>query len=324
MSAADEADRSAPEWINEVDELVDRLRLDLGFIPFDPTPARLYTGADLYRGLDDGFEGCVDQQIYRLAQIAGGPAIPPVDALAQRLHDHGITIALDQFRAGHRLVGLMGGHAMARGSVAFGHVVAVARALTNAGHCVTTGGGPGAMEAANFGAATADLPQSEVDELVAQLATVPSFAADPDAFIKIAVSVAEQIDKPRVSLSVPTWFYGHEPSNPFATHIAKYFSNSEREAGLLAIATAGIVFVPGGPGTMQEVFQDGAQNAYETFGSASPMVFMDAPDEPGWWERSGILTALDRAFVDYSGNSRPGRELVQLATSIDEVLAAVR
>ena len=38
------------------------------------------------------------------------------------------------------------------------------------------------------------------------------------------------------SLGVPTWFYGHEPSNLFASHIAEYFANSVREDGLLAIA----------------------------------------------------------------------------------------
>jgi len=33
-----------------------------------------------------------------------------------------------------------------------------------------------------------------------------------------------------------------------ASHIAKYFSNSIGEDGMLAVATAGIVFAPGGAG----------------------------------------------------------------------------
>ena len=66
-----------------------------------------------------------------------------------------------------------------------------------------------------------------------------------------------------------------EPISLFASHIAKYFSNSIREDGLLAVATAGIVFAPGGAGTMQEIFQDGAQNAYRVFGR-SPMAFLDS------------------------------------------------
>ena len=76
------------------------------------------------------------------------------------------------------------------------------------------------------------------------------------------------------SVGIPTWFYGHEPATPFATHIAKYFENSIREDGLLALAKGGVIYTPGSAGTMQEIFQDGAQNHYETFGFASPMVFL--------------------------------------------------
>ena len=76
------------------------------------------------------------------------------------------------------------------------------------------------------------------------------------------------------SLAVPTWFYGHEPSNLFSVHIAKYFSNSLREDGLLAIAMHGIIFAPGSAGTTQEVFQDATQNHYATYGVVSPMVFL--------------------------------------------------
>jgi len=76
------------------------------------------------------------------------------------------------------------------------------------------------------------------------------------------------------SLGVPTWFYGHEPPNPFATHVAKYFENSVREEGLLAIATHGVIFAPGNAGTVQEIFQDACQNYYTTMGPASPMVLL--------------------------------------------------
>ena len=43
------------------------------------------------------------------------------------------------------------------------------------------------------------------------------------------------------SLGVPTWFYGFEPTNLFASRVAKYFANSIREAGMLQIARAGVV-----------------------------------------------------------------------------------
>ena len=59
---------------------------------------------------------------------------------------------------------------------------------------------------------------------------------------------------------------------------------------MLAVATAGIVFAPGGAGTMQEIFQDGAQNAYRVFGR-SPMAFLDSHH---YCEETGLYPALQR------------------------------
>jgi predicted Rossmann-fold nucleotide-binding protein len=91
-------------------------------------------------------------------------------------------------------------------------------------------------------------------------------------------------------LAIPTWVNVGEPISQFASHIAKYFSNSIREDGLLAVATAGIVFAPGGAGTMQEIFQDAAQNAYRTFGR-SPMAFLDTQH---YREETGLYPSLQR------------------------------
>lgn len=76
------------------------------------------------------------------------------------------------------------------------------------------------------------------------------------------------------SLGIPTWHYGHEPPAAFATLIAKYFANSVREEGLLAVANYGVVFSPGSAGTTQEIFQDAAQNHYRSYGPPAPMVFL--------------------------------------------------
>ena len=79
---------------------------------------------------------------------------------------------------------------------------------------------------------------------------------------------------PFESLGIPTWLYGHEPSAAFASHIAKLFENSIREDGLLTLAYGGIIYTPGSAGTLQEIFQDAAQNHYLSFGFASPMIFL--------------------------------------------------
>ena len=61
----------------------------------------------------------------------------------------------------------------------------------------------------------------------------------------------------------------------FATDIAKYFENSLREEGLLALALGGVVFARGNAGTVQEVFQDACQNYYRTYqGTRSPMILL--------------------------------------------------
>ena len=85
------------------------------------------------------------------------------------------------------------------------------------------------------------------------------------------------------SVGVPTWFYGHEPPNPFASHIAKFFDNSLREEGVLAIATHGVIFAEGNAGTVQEIFQDACQNYYATHGAAAPMVLLGTR----YWHREG-------------------------------------
>lgn len=303
--------------------MVKGCRRALGELPYDPTPAGLYNCSQLYAGLVNGFDSTVDQQIYRRAQISGGPPVAPVEALVQRTHDHGITLALNQFRHNKRLVGVMGGHAMPRGSGGYNQVVELGRVIANSGRVVVTGGGPGAMEAANLGAATAKLPESQVEVMIAELAEVPTFAGNPTRFIEIAVTQAEGLVEPVENLAVPTWFYGHEPTNPYATDIAKYFSNSVREDGLLAIATAGIVFVQGGPGTIQEVFQDAAQNAYRTYGDPSPMVFLEPPSGPLFWADSGVMDVLDRTFLTHNGERRPGWDLLKRVANLDEVMVAL-
>ena len=115
------------------------------------------------------------------------------------------------------------------------------------------------------------------------------------------------------SLGIPTWSYGHEPSNLFASHIGKYFANSIREDGLLTISYGGIIYAPGSAGTIQEIFQDACQNHYETTTHISPMIFFGLrllgtgkPIKP-------LLTALSK--------DRRYRDPIGFCNTVDEVLA---
>jgi predicted Rossmann-fold nucleotide-binding protein len=112
---------------------------------------------------------------------------------------------------------------------------------------------------------------------------------------------------------VPTWYYGHEPSNQFATHVAKYFANSLREAGLVTIATRGLVFAPGSAGTVQEIFMDATQNFYGTEGLISPMVLLDS----AYWRDT---LPVERLLRQLAAKSQVGA-LVAALDDVDEVIA---
>ena len=183
----------------------------------------------------------------------------------------------------------MGGHALLRTDENYRKVVLIAKHLAEQGCLLVTGGGPGAMEAAHLGVWLAGRNDSVIDDALMLLAQAPSYK--DDCWLSSAFALMDKL--PRVneccSIGIPTWFYGHEPATPFATHIAKYFDNSIREDGLLAIAKGGVIYSPGSAGTMQEVFQDAAQNHYRTFGYESPMVFLDSEY---WCEKFPVYTLL--------------------------------
>ena len=129
------------------------------------------------------------------------------------------------------------------------------------------------MEAANLGAWMAPVPDAALDDALAALAPAPDPTTDPDAYVEAALEVRRRWPDGGESLGVPTWVYIDEPTTGFATHIAKYFTNSIREDGLLAIARSGVVYAPGGAGTEQEIFTDSAQNSLTLYGVRSPIVF---------------------------------------------------
>lgn len=251
-------------------------------LPFDPYRGELYTGAELYAGLSAGsYEGVVDARIYAWAahRLGAGAHDSLNAALSSTLHDHAIGLRLDsQIRDGELshapLVGVMGGHAAARGSTGYALAARLGQALSGAGFIVATGGGPGAMEAANLGAYLGAGNQQILDEALAILAEEPGFAPSVTRWARAAARVCERWPDGLANLGIPTWFYGHEPPNMFATHIAKYFANATREAVLLQKCSGGIIFLPGAAGTVQEIFQDACENFYGSAESISPMVLV--------------------------------------------------
>ena len=251
----------------------------LGHLPFDPYRPRLYAQGELLTGWDPtmpgSFDDALDSVIHRWAsRHPRGSNVPVIDALAQRLHDHAIAEALGDHLAGiPDVVAVMGGHGLLRSDATYGVVAELGRAMARAGWHVASGGGPGAMEAANLGAWLSSRDDADLGRALELVASEVRFA-ETDGYLRAGQAVLDEFGEGVASLAVPTWFYGHEPTNQFATHVAKYFANSIREDGLVAIAGRGVVFAPGSAGTVQEIFQDATQNHYDVFGVVSPMVFL--------------------------------------------------
>ena len=248
-------------------------------LPFNPYRPELYTREELMEGWTKEEDRSVDKEIFDHFVKHGKKDPDIVEALAERLHDHAIDDGLTDLLEGRiekdgrkRVVAVMGGHGTGRDDESFKKVAHLTRRLTKEGYFIASGGGPGIMEAANLGAYLADLTKEELDTVLKSLEASPKY--DSKGYVEAAQKVIDQYPTGYSSLAVPTWFYGHEPTNLFSAHVAKYFSNSIREDGLLAIARHGIVFASGSGGTTQEIFQDACQNHYATFGEISPMVFL--------------------------------------------------
>lgn len=249
--------------------------------PFSTYPKGLYTSKMLYEGYDyhheETYQNCFDTRVYNHYISYGKRGKDVRETLARSLHDHFITHALYQLLAQYdekMVIGVMGGHARRRDDPQYRQIVYLTKRLTEMGRLMITGGGPGAMEATHLGAYMAGRPDTEVEEALAMLMPSPTFR--DEGWLRSAFEVMERfpLTSGYHSLAIPTWYYGHEPSTPFATDIAKYFDNSVREDGIVTVAKGGIIYTPGSAGTMQEIFQDAGQNHYESVGFASPMIFM--------------------------------------------------
>lgn len=250
-------------------------------LPYKPTRKSLYTWKELMnKEPEDNITQ--DEKIYaHFNQTRFNPSMD--EALTQRVHDYSIDNGLrellmfdDEGMTEKKSVGFMGGHSSSRKSEYYIKTAQSARLLAKKGYYIVSGGGPGIMEAANFGAYMASYSDDEFNDalkILSDLDTCQQEYLHPN-YKEQALKVIQKYPAGMENLAVPTWFYGHEPSNVFASHIAKYFSNSIREDILLAICLYGVIYAPGSAGTTQEIFQEATQNHYGTYGYYSPMVFL--------------------------------------------------
>lgn len=301
--------------------------------PFDAFRIALYTPDELLTGFDpahpESYDNTPDAIIYRHYKDPQNCGLD--DVLARRIHDFSIADALDDNLAswsGNGVVGVMGGHAVPRGDPAYVSAAKLSRTLAREGYLIVTGGGPGVMEAANLGVYVAPHPDDALEAAIHELAAVP--VHDDPNYLVASYRVKSLLPPPASahvyrSVGVPTWFYGHEQPNVFATYIAKYFENSVREEGLLAIASRGVIFAEGSAGTLQEIFQNACQVYYRTYRrTATPMILFGAeywnPPGDGTAGKSKKVYPLLLKLAAEEGFA----ELIRVTDSIEEIAEMVR
>lgn len=315
-------------------------------VPFNIQRSRMYTREELYAHKDnpeqpsDSVENSFDHEIFNHYKDSGkSTPTSAYEALARRLHDHAITDALQEHLEKFNektVIGIMGGHSsVPRGSVYYHETAKLAKVLADQEYVVVSGGGPGAMEAVHLGTWFKGRPLSDLESAFSMLERKKGSEGHEDENeetlssenfnFKTAFEVVEKYPHlPNVQyndVGIPTWTYGHEPPTPFASHIAKYFDNSVREDGLLAIAKGGVIYAPGSAGTIQEVFQDFAQNYYSSFGYPSPMIFFGER----YWTEDKPVYPLVQKLTPWSSDAYKNKPyLLQITSFSEEVLATLR
>ena len=313
-------------------------------VPFHATRQSLYSWKELQDGFDPldkkSFRNVLDFRIYRHYALSGFGAADATTNIGESLHDGCILkAALDFLSKYQKVVAIMGGHDLPRNGAAYAQVVNLAQQLAKSEFLIASGGGPGAMEAAHLGALMKNSSDADVAAALAELSSAPNL---PDTrniidlttgaidekiegqmhdWFAPAASIMAKLPSPEISLAVPTWQYGNEPFMPFATHVAKYFQNSIREDGLLALAAGGIVFARGKSGTLQEVFQDAAKNYNHSFnGKFAPMVFLDED----YWKKTLPVESTLAALFRANGRGKEYDERVLFTNSIDQAVSHIQ
>jgi len=239
----------------------------------------------------------MDETIY-CDYLAKGKLSPGIiEALTRRIYDDSIDDALHRYldrAGGGKVVGIMGAR-----DPWYRRTAETARLLARAGKLVMSGGGTGMMEAANLGADLSSYDESALDHAMQILREAPEL--ESPGWRARALEVKSKFPRGAESLGIMTWFYGLEPTNQFAGHIAKYFDNGTREWNLIHVSDAGIVFAPGSAGTREEIFIAAEQSHHAAPGFRNVMVFLGQQQYEVYAPIVSVLrefaNAKDRLFI---------------------------
>jgi hypothetical protein len=164
---------------------------------FQPVRSRLYGATELFEGFDvydaTSWAKTKDFAVYRqyVVEVKNSPKDAFV-AMMEALHDSSIIQASTGVVSGKRVVAIMGGHKMRRDSTEYSKIAVLSRRLTRDGFLLSSGGGPGAMEATHLGAIFSNSVDSDLDQAISKLTSQPSLP-----------SLNVSVQAPRVDLLKP-------------------------------------------------------------------------------------------------------------------------
>ena len=229
---------------------------------------------ELYDGLERGYEHTPDARIYAWSRKAAhrrsaqGPARAVAARQLDRRRARGVHPPAPHRRrhgrprADPRRPGLRRGGPLAHD-------------LAAAGLTVATGGGPGAMEAANLGARLADAARER-----------PRRGAGPDRRGAVVPARRDRLGarrhrqraRPRATpgarSGIPTWHYGHEPPNAFSSVSRSTSATPSARTCCSRSAAAGSSSCPARPGRCRRSSRRRARTTTPTEPEVAPMVFV--------------------------------------------------
>ncbi len=206
----------------------------------------------------------------------------------------------------------MGGHSLRRTDAMYREVAELGRSMARAGWHVATGGGPGAMEAANLGAWLAPADDAALDTALQLLSVAIEFES-PDAYLLAGRSVRDAFPAARRAWRCPRGSTGTSPPTSSPPTSPSTSPTRSARTACSPSRTRGVVFAPGSAGTVQEVFQDATQNHYGLFTTLSPMVFLDVD----FWRHTMPAEPLLRSLA----GDRPYADLIGAADTAEDTMS---
>lgn len=223
------------------------------------------------------------------------------------LHDGVVMELFLRLYGSKKIIGVMGGTSeyFPRTSNNYKNLARVCRTLAVNDFVIATGGGDGAMEAANLGAKFSVYSEEELEKALELAEQFPAGGTEPQD-VKFYKALFQRWPRQSInSFASSTWTY--TDNNWLCLYQARFFSDARAEFLLVGHSNCGLIFAPGGPGTRLECGLWMQNQAYAT-GSGSdfakPSIFLNTYYALDSLYPSEMNLALrDRAKSQYPENS---------------------